>query len=78
MKQRSPTSQMFRFLLNVQMFYPTGFFIVQYKKNKTNLDKIFNIWRATYIRSENKLISSYESMLCNIVKKDIIIPQFVP
>ena len=34
MKQRSPTSQMFRFLLNVQTFYPTGFFIVQYKKNK--------------------------------------------
>ena len=65
MKQRSPTSQKFRLFLDVQKFHHTGFFIVQYKKN---LDKTFNISRATYIQGKNKLISSYESVLCNIVK----------
>ena len=41
MKQRSPTSQMFRFLLDVQTFHPTGFFSVQYKNNKSKPGKHF-------------------------------------
>ena len=66
---------MFQFLLDVQTFTLRASSLYSIKKN---LDKIFNIWKAKYIRGENKLISSYESMLCNIVKKGNIIPQFTP
>ena len=43
MKQRSPTFQLFRFLLDVKTFHPKGFFIIQYKNYKSNLDKTVNI-----------------------------------
>ena len=59
MKQRSPTSQMFRFLLDVQTFHPTGFFSVQHKNNNSKPEKHFEHLKG-YIYTNKVKINRYQ------------------